>query len=139
MRELTVQENVYLASAFADRWQKLAELRGQMLDELHAEMRRWEAHSVSVEDQRDKGFAERDTLIAAAMDAVHKGIAAYNAVIAERDALREQLNDLQAGMRQWEDGHASAVAKVIAERDALRKQLDDLRHDYTDKSYWGNT
>lgn len=81
------------------------------LDEQRARAQRLESTLVLTEDQRDKG-------------------------IAERDALRNQLDDLQAGMRQWEDEHASAVASVIAERDNLRKQLDNMKADYRDGSYW---
>ena len=108
-------------------------------DEARTRAQRLEASLVLTEDQRDAARAEllsAQQLSAAAMDTVHAGIAAYNDAIAERDALREQLDDMQAGMRQWEDDHASAVAGVIAERDALRKQLDDLKRDYTDTSYW---
>lgn len=108
MRDFTTPEAVHV---LAENWPALARLRGELLDELFTRIQRLEASLVLTEDQRDKG-------------------------IAERDALRNQLDDLQAGMRQWEDEHASAVASVIAERDNLRKQLDNMKADYRDGSYW---
>lgn len=99
MRELTDHEQNLLST---DQWRPLAFLRGEMLEVTHAELRRWEAHALAVEDQRDKGFAERDTLIAAAMDTVHKGIAAYNTAIAERDEARKALSDFRSSL-VWED------------------------------------
>lgn len=92
MRELGYQEEVLLLTA---KWEQLAELRGQLLAELQEKAQRLEAALVMTEDQRDKGFAERDALISAAMDTVHKGIAAYNTAIAERDEARKQLDDLK--------------------------------------------
>lgn len=88
-----------------------------LLDEQRARAQRLEAALVLTEDQRDKTLKESET----------RG--------RHIQRIESDVRRLEQAMMNMEIARKDA----IAERDALRKQLDDLRHDYTDKSYWGNT
>lgn len=93
MREFTTPEAVHV---LAENWPALARMRGELLDELCARAQYLEATLILTEDQRDKALKERDDWLAALKREQAKHLETLSAAIAERDALRKQLDELRS-------------------------------------------
>lgn len=144
MRPFTDHEQNLLAT---DQWRELAHLRGELLESLHDQMRRWEDQAIGAENQRDEALAQLDrsqSHTRGAIATLKMANDGWASAIEERDTAQRLLASFQQlleNSRRETQAYIDAYNAAIAERDEWLDALkrEQAKHLETLKAMKGRT